>query len=145
MRMRIKRKNNKDSETNNHTSSTRQRRLLLDLLRMSTEHLDAKQLYGKAVERDPNISLATVYRNLKLFKELGIIEERRLDRLNVYYEIKGDEEHYHMICSACGKVIEFSNPHVKKMIKEVRANTNFDVTRAVLYLEGHCSKCQEGN
>lgn len=140
MRMRI---NRKENEPKIHAPSTRQRRLLLDLLRNSTEHLDAKGLYRKVVERDQNISLATVYRNLRLFKELGLIEERHLDEIHCFYEIKGDEEHYHMICSACGNVVEFHSPHVKKMIQEVRANTDFDVTKAVLYLEGYCSKCRD--
>ena len=139
MRMRI---NRKDNEPKTHTPSTRQRRLLLDLLRMSTEHLDAKKLYRKAVERDPKISLATVYRNLRLFKELGLIEERHLDEIHCFYEIKGNDEHYHMICSGCGNVAEFHSSHVRELVEEVRDNSNFDVTKAVLYLEGYCSKCQ---
>ena len=54
---------------------TRQRRLLLDILRNTRGHIDARQLYQRAIERDPHISLATVYRNLRLFKELEMIDD----------------------------------------------------------------------
>ena len=135
--------NHKNANRELSAPTTKQRSLLLELLRSSTDHLDAKGLYLKALERDSNISMATVYRNLKLFKELGIIDERRLDELHYYYEIRGDKEHYHMICSACGSVVEFHSPHVKALIDEVRKSTNFDVKKAVLYLEGHCAKCKD--
>jgi len=96
-----------------------------------------------AMDKDPHISLATVYRSLRLFKELGLVEERRLDEAYCYYEIKGSTEHYHMICTACGLVMEFESPLVGDLVEEVRRNTDFNVTRAVLYLEGYCSKCAD--
>jgi Fe2+ or Zn2+ uptake regulation protein len=57
--------------------STPQRRLLFDVLRQAKGCLDARELYRRAVEKDPHISLATVYRNLRLFKELGLVEEAK--------------------------------------------------------------------
>lgn len=122
--------------------STPQRRLLFDTLREAKGHLDARELYRTAAEKDPRISLATVYRNLRLFKELGLVEERRLDEVHCYYEIKRAPEHYHMVCTACGRVVEFESSLVSDLAAEVQRNSDFDVTRAVLYLEGYCPECK---
>ncbi len=122
---------------------TLQRRLLLDILREAQGHLDARELYRRAVEKDPRISMATVYRNLHLFKELGLVDERRLNKVYCYYEIKRSTEHYHLVCQGCGRVIEFESPAVTKVIDEVKRNSDFDITRAVLYLEGYCRMCKE--
>jgi len=122
--------------------STPQRRLLLDTLREAKGHLDARDLYRSAAEKDPRISLATVYRNLRLFKELGLVQERRLDEVHCCYEIRGATEHYHMVCTACGRVMEFESSLVSDLVAEVQRNSGFDVARAVLYLEGYCPKCK---
>lgn len=122
--------------------STRQRRLLLDTLREAGGHLDARELYQRAMEKDPRISLATVYRNLRLFKELGLVDERRLDEAHCYYEIRGTTEHYHMVCTACSRVVDFESLLIGKLIDEVQRNSDFDIVRAVLYLEGYCPECK---
>lgn len=121
---------------------TMQRRLLLDTLRQAKAHLDAKELYRRAVDRDPRISLATVYRNLRLFKELGLVDERRLDEVHCYYEVKRSPEHHHLVCRACKRVIEFESSMVNELVDEVQRNSDFDIVRAVLYLEGYCPKCK---
>jgi Fe2+ or Zn2+ uptake regulation protein len=123
--------------------STTHRQLLLDILREAEGHLDAKQLFQEAVKREPRISLATVYRNLHLFQELGLVDERRLDKSQCYYEVKGAGEHYHLVCTTCGKVREFESPAVSRLVDEVQRNSGFAVTRAVLHLEGYCPQCQD--
>ena len=122
---------------------TAQRRLLLQLIRNAGGHIDAKELYRQAIERDRQISLATVYRNLRLFKELGLVGEIRLDDVHCYYEIKRSAEHYHLVCSACGRVIEFESPLVAKLVADVERKCGFLTDRAVLHLEGHCEGCKE--
>ena len=67
---------------------TVQRRLLLELLREADGHIDAKELYRRASAKDESISPATVYRSLNLFKQLGVVDERRLGKVRCYYEIK---------------------------------------------------------
>jgi Fur family ferric uptake transcriptional regulator len=122
---------------------TTQRRLLLELIRDSKEHLDAKELYQRAHTKDQSIGPATVYRSLNLFKELGLVDEIRLDKVRCYYEIKQSPEHQHLICQGCGKVIEFQNPYFRKLIKAVQREHGFNVTNAELYLEGYCPECEE--
>jgi Fur family ferric uptake transcriptional regulator len=122
---------------------TTQRRLLLELLRDAEGHIDAKELYRRASARDESIGPATVYRSLNLFKELGLVEERRLGKVRCYYEIKQSPEHQHLVCQGCGKIIEFQNPLIGQLIKAVRREHGFKVTKAELYLEGYCPECEE--
>ncbi len=122
--------------------ATAQRRLILDVLRESGCHLSAKEIYLRSVEKDPHISMATVYRNLRLFKELGLVDEQRLDEVQCYYEIKKSTDHYHLVCRGCGDVMEFASPSISKLLEDVQRNSDFTVSKAVLYLEGYCNKCK---
>jgi Fe2+ or Zn2+ uptake regulation protein len=125
------------------TPVTPQRRLLLSIMREAGRHLDAKEVYRRASESDPNISLATVYRNLRVFEKQGLINERHLGQARCYYEIKRSGEHQHLVCEACGQVIEFESPLIRKLVAEVQRKNNFSVTKIELYLEGYCHKCKE--
>ena len=122
---------------------TAQRQLLLDILREANGHLDAKEVYRRAIERDRHISLATVYRNLRLFKQLGLVNEIRLDEVNCYYEIMPSNEHYHLLCTGCGQIIEFESPLIAEVAADVERNCGFQVDRAVLHLKGVCEKCRQ--
>ena len=122
---------------------TAQRRLLLELLRDAEGHIDAKALYRRASAKDESISPATVYRTLNLFKELGLVDEMRLGRVRCYYEIKQSQGHQHLVCQGCGRVIEFQNPHFKKLINAVQREHGFSVKKAELYLEGYCPGCED--
>jgi Fur family ferric uptake transcriptional regulator len=115
----------------------------LSVMQEAGRHLDAKELYRRASERDPNISLATVYRNLRVFEEQGLIDERRLGQARCYYEMKRLGEHQHLVCEACGQVIEFKSSLIPKLVAEVQRKNNFSVTKVELYLEGYCHKCKE--
>ena len=130
------------SEISGHPLTTH-RRLLLRLIRDADGHIDAKELYRRASSTDTSISLATVYRSLHLFRELGLIEERRLGRLSYRYEIRHPAEHLHLVCRDCGKVIEFQNPLISELVGTVQQEQGFSVTKAEFYLEGYCRQCKE--
>jgi Fur family ferric uptake transcriptional regulator len=140
--LRMSRNRKNDNPIQGHPL-TNQRRLLLELLRDTKGHIDAKELFRRASVRDESISQATVYRTLNLFKKLGLIDEMRLGKIRCYYEIKQSSEHQHLVCQGCGKVMEFSSPHFEKLVEAVRLEHNFKVTRAELYLEGYCPECDE--
>jgi len=122
---------------------TPQRSLLLSTIREAGTHLDAKELYRRASEKDASISLATVYRSLRLFKEQGLIEERHLGQMGCCYEVKRLGEHQHLVCRGCRRVIEFESPLIRELVAEVQHKNDFCVTRIELYLEGYCHKCKE--
>jgi len=132
---------NQSNEIEGHPL-TIQRRLLLDLVRDASGHIDAKELYRRASSQDESISLATVYRGLRLFKDLGLVEERRLGQLRCCYEVKRSVEHQHLVCRGCGKVIEFESSLIGKLVDKVKREHDFDVTRAELCLEGYCPQCK---
>jgi Fe2+ or Zn2+ uptake regulation protein len=124
-----------------HTQ-TRQRKLLLELIKKANGHIDAKELLRCALEEDRNISHATVYRSLNLFKRIGLIDEKRIGRAQCYYEAKQSPEHQHLVCKSCGAVIDFICP-LHEVVEKVKRENGFTVTRAEVYLEGYCFKCGE--
>jgi Fe2+ or Zn2+ uptake regulation protein len=121
---------------------TPQRRVILEVLDKSEEHLDAEALYQEAKARDPKISLATVYRTLAALRELGLVQQRHLARHEHrgYYEI-ADQQHYHFTCLRCGRVIEFDTPLMAQMQEELAEEMGVQVVQARLYLEGYCAVC----
>ena len=138
----MSRNRNQDNPIQGHPLTV-QRRLILELLRDTEGHIDAKELYRRASARDEYISPATVYRTLNLFKELGLVDEMRLGKIRCYYEIKQSPEHQHLVCQGCGRVIEFQDPLIEQLIEAVRRGHDFKVTKAKLYLEGYCPECEE--
>jgi len=140
--MRMRNICNSTSEMREHPVTT-QRRLLLGLIREAGRHIDAKELYRRASGKDESISLATVYRSLRLFKELGLVDDRRLGQVRCYYEAKNLGEHQHLVCKGCGVVIEFESPLIRKLVDKVQHEHSFNVTKAELYLEGYCKQCEK--
>ncbi len=122
---------------------TTQRRLLLDLIRDSGEHLDADDLYRRAKEKDARISLSTVYRNLSLLKELGVVVERSLGEDHHYYEVNTEPEHHHLVCLGCGEIFEFSSTLTERMKSSVKKASRFHITRVEINMQGYCTDCQE--
>ena len=121
---------------------TSQRRLILDILRHSEGHLDADELYRLAKEREPRISLATVYRNLNLFKELGLVEERHFTEEHHHYEVKRRRKHHHLICLGCGRVVEFEYPLTRQMKEHISRKSGFKVLNTEISMEGYCERCR---
>jgi Fe2+ or Zn2+ uptake regulation protein len=121
---------------------TAQRALLLDLLRQSGGHLDADELYRRARKKNSRISLSTVYRNLQLFKKLGLIEEHHFDEEHHHYEVRSDAEHQHLLCISCGKVVEFACPISRKFRENIGKQYDFDITDVEVRMTGLCSNCR---
>jgi Fe2+ or Zn2+ uptake regulation protein len=122
---------------------TSQRRLILEVLETSDQHLDAEAVYDQARVLDPNVSLATVYRTLAVFKEMGLIEEHRLGEEHSHYEPVRSGPHYHFTCLNCGQVIEFDTPLVTKIEQKLSAHAGVRVISAHLHLSGYCAQCQD--
>jgi len=122
--------------------TTAQRALILEVLRNSSGHLDADQVYRLARERDPHVSLSTVYRTLSLFKKLGQVEELHLAEEHHHYETKDTGEHYHLICLGCGRVVEFQSDLTAALRSEQEASSGFVITGVHMDLTGYCAACQ---
>ena len=125
---------------------TPQRLLLLDLLRTGG-HLDADKLYRRAKEKEPRLSMSTVYRNLQLFLKLGLVEEHHFDRARTCYEAKTKVEHHHLICLGCGRVVDFECQLSQEIKENLEARNEFHITGTKVLLVGYCADCfkQKGN
>ena len=123
--------------------ATTQRSLLLDIISQAEGHLDADELYRRARIKEPRISLATVYRNLKLFKELGMVAENNLGETHSHYEMRDKAEHHHLVCLGCGRIIEFNSPFIARAVAKTQRENAFDITSVQLKIEGYCRKCQK--
>jgi len=124
-------------------SVTPQRQLLLSLIRKAGGHISAKELYRRASRKNESISMATVYRTLQLFKQLGLVEERRLGQVYCHYEVKESADHQHLVCRSCGKVIEFESPLLSQLVEKLQRDHNFSLTKIELYMEGYCQQCDK--
>jgi Fur family ferric uptake transcriptional regulator len=123
---------------------TSQRRLILKVLTEARDHLDAEAIYALAKQRDPNVSLATVYRTLKVLKEVGIVQQRLLDRegQKYHYEMAA-EAHYHFTCLGCGSVIEFESRLIEQAGAKLAKQLKLDIVHTRVHLEGYCLNCKQ--
>lgn len=122
---------------------TQQRALLLEIIRRGGGHLDAYELYRQAWERQPHLSLSTVYRTLQKFKELGLVDEVHFDEAHHHYEVKPSSEHHHLICLGCGRIIEFHYPLSRQVKRGVPAAKDFDIVGTEVRMTGYCYRCRQ--
>jgi Fur family ferric uptake transcriptional regulator len=135
----------KTAVSKNGVRLTRQRKILLDLIDKTGEHLDAERLFHLAKERDPKLNRVTVYRTLKLLKEGGLVDE--LDLMHQageqhYYETRRKQEHAHVICLGCGKVEEFFGEPLQRLRRQIESHFGFQIVLARTEVGGYCSHCQ---
>ncbi|MFC1983496.1 Fur family transcriptional regulator [Chloroflexota bacterium] len=121
--------------------ATSQRALLLEIIRRG--HQDADEIYRQAREKQPRLSLSTVYRNLQVLKKLGLVEELHFDEAHHHYEVKPSSEHHHLVCLGCGKVVEFEYPLSPKMKEDIAQEKGFEVIGAEIHMTGYCPKCRQ--
>ncbi len=123
---------------------TRPRLKILDVI-FSREkfHFQADDLLEVVNARSKErVSRATVYRTLELLEECGLVrKERYKDQVGIYERTLGDEHHDHLICTECGKIIEFHSPQLEQMKNKVARANKFTPTRHVLQIFGVCESC----
>ena len=122
--------------------STEQRELIREILQHADKHLDTDEVYQQARKRSPSVSLSTVYHNLQLFKEPGLVEEHQFGSRR-YYEPAPRAEHHHLVCLGCGRVFEFKCPSTERLKSTISKEEGFRVTDAEVRLAGYCPECQE--
>ncbi|NPV44603.1 MAG: transcriptional repressor [Firmicutes bacterium] len=123
------------------TRMTKQRRIILDVLRSTKSHPTADWLYEKVKDKIPNISLGTVYRNLNILKEMNEIME--LNYGSTYSRFDGNpQNHYHFVCERCGRVFDIDEEVHREMDKRVEEKTGFTVRYHRMEFYGTCRECQ---
>jgi Fur family ferric uptake transcriptional regulator len=115
---------------------TDQRRVVAQVLSMAKDHPDVEELYRRAHEVDPHISIATVYRTVRLFEESGIIERHDFRDGRSRYEQAPDEHHDHLIDMRTGKVIEFVDAEIEALQNAIARRLGFKLVDHRLELYG---------
>jgi Fe2+ or Zn2+ uptake regulation protein len=123
---------------------TGQRQLLLQLIQEHGGHLDAHELYRLAAERNPRLSLSTVYRTMNLLRDLGLVDEVHLGEDHHHYELKPTAQHCHLVCANCGAVVEIGCELIEQLKETVSRQHDFEITEARVDLVGLCGKCRKG-
>lgn len=121
---------------------TGQRQLLLQLIQEHGGHLDAHELYRLASERNPRLSLSTVYRTMNLLRDLGLVSEVHLGEEHHHYELRPSREHCHLVCASCGKVVEIGCDLIQQLKVTVAEQHDFEITEAQVDLVGLCGECR---
>ncbi len=104
---------------------TDQRRTIAGVLQDAVDHPDVEELYNRASAVDPRISLATVYRTVKLFEETGILEKHEFGDGRARYEAADRDHHDHLIDVNSGKVIEFVDPEIEALQERIAAKLGY--------------------
>ncbi|MDI6690221.1 MAG: Fur family transcriptional regulator [Actinomycetota bacterium] len=127
---------------------TSQRIRILKTLSKLQKHLEAEEIYRWVNRESPTIGLATVYRTLDLFADLGIVKVLDFGEEHRHYEIS-PEHHHHLVCLECGRVEEFDEQMiarlemVNKLEEDLSERFGFKIIDHQLEFYGYCSKCRK--
>ncbi len=106
---------------------TGQRRVIARVLSEAEDHPDVEELYRRATTLDSHISVATVYRTVRLLEEKGILERRDFGGGRARYEATEHGHHYHLIDIETGKVIEFEDAEHEQLMRQIASRLGFDL------------------
>lgn len=115
---------------------TEQRRVIARVLSDSADHPDVEELHQRAADEDPRISIATVYRTVRLFEEAGILERHDFRDGRSRYEEVPESHHDHLIDLQTGRVIEFNNDKIEALQREIAEELGYRLADHRLELYG---------
>lgn len=115
---------------------TEQRRVIARVLSDADDHPDVEQLYRRASKIDPGISLATVYRTVRLFEEASILERHDFGDGRARYEETPEEHHDHLIDIQSGRVVEFHNDEIEELQRRIAEKAGYRLVGHRLELYG---------
>ncbi len=120
----------------NGLKMTGPRRVIARVLSEATDHPDVDELHRRANALDNRISLATVYRTVRLLEAKGILERRDLGSRRARYEPSGEGSHFHLVDQENGRVLEFASPEAEILLRDIAARQGFDVALIKIELFG---------
>ena len=127
--------------------TTEPRRVLIEFLDDDkNKHLSCDEIYDRISKDYPNMGIATIYRNMQLFEELGIVTKLTLDDGISRYELanleKDVHQHHHLVCLNCNKLIEVKEDLLGALEVEIEQEHDFKIVDHDLKFYGYCSKCK---
>ncbi len=112
------------------------RRVIAEVVGSAKDHPDAAEIHRRAAERDPQISLSTVYRTLRLFAEVGLIEQHSFEGSRTRVERAPTAHHDHLIDMETGRIIEFKSQEIEQLQTEIAERLGYQLTGHRLELYG---------
>lgn len=131
-----------DSLKETRVRMTPQRHAILEFLFSAPSHPTADEIYKALESKFPNMSVATVYNNLRVFKEAGLVRELTYGDSSSRFD-SNMSDHYHVICQDCGKIVDFHYPGLNEVETLAEHVTGFDVNDHRLEVYGTCGDCQK--
>lgn len=123
------------------TRMTRQKKVILEILRGTNNHPSADWVYEQAKKMVPDISLGTVYRNLNVLRDSGDIIELNYGSTFSRYDGRADN-HYHFFCDKCHKLVDVAIPVYQGLDKMVQDTTGYEVKYHRMEFYGLCDECK---
>jgi Fur family peroxide stress response transcriptional regulator len=119
---------------------TPQRHAVLEYLLTSRTHPTADEIYKSLENKFPNMSVATVYNNLRILRELGLVKELTYGDNSSRFD-SNMMEHYHIICDECGKIVDFHYPSLDEIESLAEKVSGFEISYHRMELYGKCDAC----
>ncbi len=136
----------KDTLHTNGMKCTPARLLIFEEIYSSSEHFDADEIYFRMRSEKKSVSRATVYRTLELLVENGFVSKVNVGASQVHFEnTLAQKHHEHLVCTQCGKIIEFNNDMIEEEQDKICKEFDFFPTKHNLIIFGLCDKCQLRN
>ncbi len=120
---------------------TRQREVIVQTFSKLSDHVSMEDLLRQVREQDPRIGTATLYRTLKLLVASGLATAHRFGDVTVYEPAAARPHHDHLICTSCGRIVEFENEAIEALQDKVARRHGFRVHRHKMELYGECAEC----
>ncbi len=124
---------------------TPQRLAMLDVFEHQCAHITAQHMFERLTEQEPTLSRATVYNNLDLFVQLGLVARHQSDEGVVYYDANTDP-HHHVVCTSCGQVhdVHVPEPLMGQLMAGIATDEAMGVIEsASIWFKGCCTSCQK--
>jgi Fur family ferric uptake transcriptional regulator len=124
---------------------SRQRDAIVQAFFAMGGHVPVDALVARVREQDPRVSVATVYRTMKLLAECGLAVQRRFGEGQTRYEpamSRHADEHDHLICTGCGEIVEFESERISELQLKVARRHGFEIERRRVELYGRCAGCR---
>ncbi|MDQ2887729.1 MAG: transcriptional repressor [Chloroflexota bacterium] len=120
---------------------TPQRHMILSVIQEATEHLSVEKITERVQERNPYVSLSTIYRTLELLKKLDLVRESHLPGEQPYYEAVDGQAHHHLICRRCRATIHLDEKLLGNLHKQLEEQYAFHGLALNLVATGYCTSC----
>ncbi|MDD5127081.1 MAG: Fur family transcriptional regulator [Dehalococcoidales bacterium] len=124
---------------------TPQRRAILGVVALSQEHLSPAAIYTEVHRKHPEVGRVTVYRTLEILVRLGLICEVHTGGKEHNFILRAREDHHHhLVCSGCGRVVDFASCHLERLERKLSRETGFTIDEHMLEIHGRCPQCTGG-